>query len=45
MVTIMPIRISALMTSPALTDIRCASSPTEIVSGTAYFLITGAVGR
>ena len=45
MVTIMPIFISALMTSPALTDMRCARSPTEMLSGTATSLITGAVGR
>ena len=44
MVAMVPSFISALMTSAALTDMRCASSPTVIVSGTAISRTTGSVG-
>ena len=44
MVTIIPSPISALMSSVALIDIFCASSPTVIVSGMATSRTTGAVG-
>ena len=44
MVTIMPRPIRALMSSVALIDIFCASSPTVIVSGITTSRTTGAVG-
>src|SRR5512132_312315 len=44
MVAMLPSFISTLMTSTALTDIRCASSPTVIVSGTAISRTTGSAG-
>ena len=44
MVTIEPIFISALISSVAFTDILCARSATEIVSGTCTSRTTGSVG-
>ena len=44
MVTIWPIFMSDLMTSAALTDILCARSPTEMVSGICTSRTTGSVG-
>ena len=44
MVTIVPSFIITLMTSAAFTAMRCASSPTVIVSGTAISRTTGSVG-
>ena len=44
MVAMVPSFISALMTSAAFTDMRCASSPTVMVSGTATSRTSGSVG-
>ena len=44
-VTICPSFISVLMTSAAFTDILCARSATEIVSGTVMSRISGSAGR
>jgi hypothetical protein len=44
MVTIIPCLKSSRMTSDALTDIRLASSPTEMTSGISTSRTTGAVG-
>ena len=44
MVAMVPSFISALMTSAAFTDMRCASSPTVMVSGTAISRVTGSAG-
>ena len=43
-VTMVPIFISALITSAALTDIFCARLPTVIVSGTRTSCTIGSVG-
>ena len=44
MVAMVPSFISALITSAALTDMRWASSPTVMVSGTATSRTSGSVG-
>ena len=44
MVAMVPSFISALMTSAAFTDMRWASSPTVMVSGTATSRTSGSVG-
>ena len=44
MVAMLPSFISTLMTSTAFTDMRCASSPTVMVSGTAMSRTTGSDG-
>src|SRR6185436_1508471 len=44
MVAMVPSFISALITSAAFTDMRCASSPTVMVSGTATSRTSGSVG-
>ena len=44
MVAMVPSFISALITSAAFTDMRCASSPTVMVSGTAISRTIGSVG-
>ena len=44
MVAMVPSFMSTLITSAAFTDMRCASSPTAMVSGTAISRVTGSAG-